>query len=345
MTSRDTIVSTTDEEFDSLGLRVGVRTGSLSDERLRYINQLGVEDIFVNPTSGGPDSPPGITLTNDHVPSVQELIRARNRIEDAGIRLTGIHSVTGPLYEKIALGEDGAERQLQNYERLVRNAGTAGIPIVGYQWAPGGVYRTSATRRIRGGAKATAYDHDDYAETETESRLTEAEFWDNYRQFLKRVVPAAEDVGVRLAIHPADPPVVDRFEGVPRIFREREEFRKAMDLVPSDSHGLKLCQGCFSEMGADVADIVREFGERDEIVFVHFRDVVGSVPSFHETFVDEGNYDEYEVMRTLEEVGFSGVVVPDHVPQMEGDTRWGHRARGYTVGYLEALITAARAAN
>ena len=114
-----------------------------------------------------------------------------------------------------------------------------------------------------------------------------------------------------------------------------------MIVVPSDAHGLKLCLGCFSEMrDTDVLNVIKRFGERDEIVFVHFRDVAGTMPRFHETFVDQGNFDEYDAVRTLREVGFSGTLLPDHVPSVEGDTDWGHRGRGWTVGYIEGLLHA-----
>lgn len=91
-------------------------------------------------------------------------------------------------------------------------------------------------------------------------------------------------------------------------------------------------------MGEDVTEVIRRFGERDEIIFIHFRDVVGTVPRFHETFVDKGNFDTASAVRTLFDVGFDGPVIPDHVPEMVGDDDWRHRARGFTVGYLRGVI-------
>ncbi len=156
------------------------------------------------------------------------------------------------------------------------------------------------------------------------------------------MIPVAEAAGVDLALHPVDPPVLESLGGIPRLFRNVENFEKSMDLVPSDNHGLKLCLGCFSQMGEDVTDVIRRFGERDQIVFVHFRDVVGTVPEFHETFVDTGNFDTGDAVRTLHDIGFDGAVIPDHVPKMEGDDDWRHRARGFTVGYLRGVIDTVR---
>jgi mannonate dehydratase len=103
-----------------------------------------------------------------------------------------------------------------------------------------------------------------------------------------------------MALHPADPWTVDRLEGIPRLFRDFESFKHAMTAVPGETHGLKLCLGCFSEMrDADLFEVIEYFGERDEIVFVHFRDVVGTMTRFHETFLNEGNYDEYDAVRKL----------------------------------------------
>ena len=111
-----------------------------------------------------------------------------------------------------------------------------------------------------------------------------------------------------------------------------------MELVPSDNHGLQLCLGTWSEMGADLVKVIEYFGEREEIVYVHFRNVDGTVPEFTETFIDEGNFDPHRVLKKLYDVGFSGMVIPDHVPKVVGDTAWKHRARGHAVGHLQGML-------
>ena len=110
-------------------------------------------------------------------------------------------------------------------------------------------------------------------------------------------------------------------------------------------HGLDFCHGCWSEMhgGAGVLDAIRFFGERGKIFYVHFRDVQGPVEDFTECLLGDGNCDPVQTIRALKEVGFRGFLIPDHVPRMEGDTDWGHRARAWTVGYIQALIAAAEA--
>ncbi|EJN57635.1 mannonate dehydratase [Halogranum rubrum] len=333
-------------------VRVGVRTRSLADARLQFVRQLGATDVFVdhadveeepddfNDRDGGET----LAVGRDRIPTVEELVAARERVEAAGLSLTGIQSLPYSLYGDIMFGRDGSDTALDQITTLIRNLGEAGVPILGYQWNPRGVVPMRTTPvTLRGEAVGTAFDLDELDDPDTlapglDREYTEAEFWDNYERFLETVLPVAEEAGVRLALHPVDPPVLESMGGIPRLFRNVENFERAMDLVPSDNHGLKLCLGCFSQMGEDVEAVLRRFGERDDIVFIHFRDVVGTVPKFHETFVDEGNFHTADVVRTLDDIGYDGVVIPDHVPKMAGDDDWRHRARAFTVGYLRGVV-------
>ena len=337
-------------------VRVGVRTRSLAEPRLRYIKQLGATDIFVDhaDTEEEPDEfndrdgTDTITVGPNQIPSVSELEAARSHIEDAGLSFTGIQSLPYSLYGDIMFDREGATEAIEQIKTLIRNLGEAGIPILGYQWNPRSVVpmRTNPVQ-TRGGAEATAFDYDELDNPDElppgiNREYTEEEFWQYYQRFLEEILPVAEEAGVDLALHPADPPGLESLGGIPRLFRNIENFEKAMDLVPSDNHGLKLCLGCFSQMGEDIPEVIRRFGERDEIVFIHFRDVIGTVPTFHETFVDMGNFETTTVIRTLHDVGYDGPVIPDHVPKMDGDDDWQHRARGFTVGYLRGVIDTVR---
>ena len=335
-------------------MRVGIRTASISEERLRFIKQIGVTDVFLEHSSL--DEEPGefldgsgehtrLVLHEDKIPSSEDLIAARERVETAGLRLSGIHSLPYSLYGPIMFDTDECSDRIQLVKELLANLGEAGIPILGYQWNPRGLVpmRTGHRSDIRGGAHATAFDLDElddpFAVADTVDRAyTETEFWENYERFVEAVIPAAETADVQMALHPVDPPGIEQMGGIPRLFRDVHAFERAMEIVPSDYHGLKLCLGCFSQLGEDIPGLIRRFGERDQIIFVHFRDVVGTVPTFHETFIDEGNFEPLAAIRALDEVGFTGALLPDHVPQIEGDSQWGHRANAYTVGYLRALI-------
>ncbi|EMA37309.1 mannonate dehydratase [Halococcus hamelinensis] len=317
-----------------------------TEERLRFIKQLGVNDVLLNLyqySSNYEHMPDGerMPLSRTGEWSVDDLTTLRERVENAGLRLNAIENVPVSFYGDVMMGGPERDDQLRRLKDRVRNMGAADIPHFGYHWAPAGVWRTG-NDTVRGGASVSAFDAEAADESLTHGReYTESEMWENYEYFLREMIPVAEEAGVKLCLHPSDPPM-ERLGGVPQIARNFENFKRAMDLVPSDNHGLDLCLGCWSEMGADLPAVIRYFGERDELFYVHFRDVEGTIPTFKETFVDEGNYDAYEVLKLLDEVGFDGMMIPDHTPHVEGDSDWEHRGRSFTVGYLRGMLKAMR---
>ena len=324
---------------DSQQMRVGI--GQLRDpsrDQLCFIRQLGVRDVIFNFAGRASDVP----LSGDSSWDVQELVQLRNRVEDAGLRLAAIENVPLDFYEDIMLGGDECEDQLRGMAETVRNLGRADIPILGYNWMPNLVWSSSRTYPVRGGAEARAYDHEQlkHAPLTHDREFSEAELWKNYEQFLEHIIPVAEEAGVTMCVHPDDPPVTS-LGGIPRLFRNFDNYKRAMNIVDSPNHGVEFGLGVFSEMGEDVIEVIEYFGERDEITYIHFRDVAGTVPRFHETFLDEAesNYDEWDVLQTLDQVGFSGVMIPDHVPTMSCEDSWA-AGRGYTVGYLKGMLKA-----
>ena len=322
-----------------------------SDERLRFIRQLGVEDVILWGTTFG--APSGTRA--DEI-DAGELAVMKRQIEAHGLRLFGVETLPAQWYDRIIM--EGSAEQLAHFQNSIRAVAAAGVRVLGYNWFLHGVWRTSFTAELRGGARGTAFDLEHTREAGlTHGRVfSEDDFWRNYARFLEAVLPVAEREGVTLALHPNDPPV-ESIGGVPFLFRNRENFQRAMNLVPSAHHGLTLCLGCWSEMGENIPEVIRDFASK--IVYVHFQAVRGSVPCFHETFIDEGDYggfDAWQVLRTLREIGFGGVMIPGHVPVMEGDAEWrtgesysgtpyqhpmgGYRARAYTVGYLKGMLRA-----
>jgi len=301
----------------------------LSDERLQFIKQLGVDDVLLNTP----------VLPGETHWEFMDLLHLRMRCEDAGLGLAAIENVPRKFYEKVMLGLPGRDEQIEYMATTIRNIGRAGIPILGYNWMPNGVWRTSRTTPGRGGAKVTSFD----MELAQNAPLFHGrvyvgdELWANYEYFVKAIIPVAEEADVKLALHPDDPPV-ESLGGIARIFRNFEGFKRAMEIGDSPMHGLDFCHGSWSSMGPGVIETIRYFGERGKIFYVHFRDVQGSVPKFQECFVNEGNSDMFEVMKTFKEAGFTGFLIPDHVPHMVGDTPWGHRGRAYAIGYMTALL-------
>jgi mannonate dehydratase len=128
--------------------------------------------------------------------------------------------------------------------------------------------------------------------------------------------------------------------GIARLFWNQEGLQRAFEIAPSRNHGLDLCLGTWSETGANVLETIEHFGGQDRIVYIHFRDVQGSVPKFQECFLGEGNLDPFEVMMTLKRIGFTGFILDDHTPRIVDDTVWCHRGRAHETGYLQGLLAA-----
>ena len=158
------------------------------------------------------------------------------------------------------------------------------------------------------------------------------------------VVPVAEESGVKLAMHPCDPPL-SPIRGIGRIMTSPENFQRLIDLVPSPNNGLTFCQGCFTEMGVDIAATIHDFGKQGKIFFSHFRNLNGTAAKFTEQFHDDGQQDMYVAMKAYYDAGVEGSIRPDHAPTMEGDDNshpgyalQGRRlAGGYRRGLMEAI--------
>jgi mannonate dehydratase len=287
------------------------------------------------------------------------------KCQEYNLTLEAIENVPIHFYQKAMLGLPGRDEQIEYYQTTIRNIGRAGIPILGFHWMPNSVWRTDRMSPGRGGAGCTKFDMaavdqasgpsgirgfvaktDERAEAiavmEAEEEIvTEEQMWENYVYFIQAVLPVAEEAGVRLALHPDDPPV-PMLGGVGRIFREPAGFKRAYKLNPdSPAWGLDLCLGCCSEMPGGketVREMIEFFGRRSKIFYIHFRDVQGIVPNFQECFLGEGNYDPAEIILLLREVGFNGFMLDDHVPHMDDDTEWNHRGRAHAIGYMQGLL-------
>ncbi len=303
----------------------------LTDEMIAFIKQLGADDFLMNTPK----------LPGDKQWEYEDLKALKERAEAGGLRLMALENVPVSFYDKAMLGLPGRDEQIGHMQTTIRNMGKAGIPILGYHWMPNRVWRTPEPAVLRGGARGTRFNLEEHDPNElTHGRVfTADEMWANYEYYLARILPVAEEAGVKLALHPDDPPV-ESLGGVARIFRNFEGFQRAMETFPSPYHGLDFCMGCWSEMGGHnyVINAIRHFGERGQIIYVHFRDVQGTVPCFNECFIDQGNVDHFEAMKTLKEVGFTGFMIDDHVPHMVEDTPWGHRGRAYAIGYMAAML-------
>ena len=318
-------------------MRPALGLHDLSEDNLTWARQIGVRDLVVV-------QPDGLSvdgLTYDYT----RLIQLKTRIENAGLRIAAIQNIPTSWYDKILWGLDGREEQLQNYCQTIDNVGRAGIPILHYNFHAIRVWRTSRHTRDRGGALVTSYDHAlmENAPPEGGRELGYEELWQNFELFLKRIMPVAEKAGVKMALHPDDPPVTP-IAGAACLFIDVPAFQRVLDMAPSPSNGLLFCQGCYMEMlGSKVFDAIRHFGRQGKIFYVHFRNVAGQMPSFRETFIDSGDLNMFEAIKVYQEIGYNGVMIPDHLPHIINDTPLGHQSNAYAIGYMRGIMQAAGA--
>ena len=314
----------------ALGMR------DLSEENLTYARQIGVRDIVAV-------SPDGLSI-DGHTYDYSRLVQLKTRVENAGLRIAALQNIPTAWYDKILWGLDGRDEQLNNYCQTIDNVGRAGIPIMHYNFHAIRVWRTSRHTRDRGDAHVTSYDHALMENAPAErGELGYEELWDNFEYMIKRIMPAAEKAGVKMALHPDDPPVTP-IAGAACLFVDVPAFQRVIDMVPSESNGLLFCQGCYTEMmGKNVFDAIRHFGRQGKIFYVHFRNVAGEMPNFRETFIDSGDIDMFEAIKVYKEVGYEGVMIPDHLPHMINDTPFGHQSNAYAIGYMRGIMKAAGA--
>ncbi len=312
-------------------MKIALVLNPFSDENLRLATQLGVEDIVAGLPAG----------------DYTELAMFKSRIEDVGLRLSVIEGAT--RIDEAVAGTAGRDQQIEEFKQALGKIGAAKIPVVCYNfmiWKPGlGVVRTSYTTRERGGAWVSSFDASllEGAPPVEGAPTRDEEVWDHLEYFLTRVIPAAEEAGVKLAMHPDDPPMSLR--GCARIMRSVEHFDRLVNIVKSPCNGITFCQGCFSEMGADIPATIRRFA--DQIHFVHFRDVQGTLPKFAESFHDNGKTDMLEAMKTYQQIGYKGVMRPDHAPYLDGagdpgpTNGYSMMGKIFAVGYMRGLMEAA----
>ncbi|MHB1415375.1 MAG: mannonate dehydratase [Chloroflexota bacterium] len=301
-------------------------------ETLAFLKQLGFDEVLLSlyrATTPGTDR-----LEESHI------YRLCDSCRRAGLSVAALEHVPFKFYGKAMLGLPGRDEQIENYCGVVRAASRAGVPVLGIHWMPSGVCRTAPAAPIRGGALAPAFAQDelDGATLTFDRQYSPEEMWADFAYFMRAVLPVAEEVGVKLALHPNDPPV-PVIGGVPQLFHNFAAFRRALDEFPSDALGLDFCQGTWAEMpDVDLFQAIRHFVTRRKVLYVHFRNVRGRVPRFTETFVDEGDVDMLAALKVYKECGFDGFFIDDHVPAMAGDSAWGHRAHAYAAGYIRALL-------
>ncbi|MBQ0268465.1 mannonate dehydratase [Providencia huaxiensis] len=348
-------------------LGFGLYRHMLNDEHYAFAKQCGATHIVVhmvdyfnsNERFSRSDQPIGDndgwgTAIGD-VWTVDELVKIRDQMQKFGLTFYAIENFDPCHWDDILFDGPKKLEQLEVVKNIIRNVGKAGIPVFGYNFSLAGVAGRVIENKARGGAQTVGLsginedilepmpdnmawnmkinNHSDGYRPET----TTEQLWERLTWFLNHIIPVAEEAGVRLAAHPDDPPL-EFVRGQPRLVNQPHLYQKLLDIKPSKSNALEFCLGTIAEMSeGNVYEAVQHYASQDAMAYVHFRNVKGKVPHYHETFIDEGDIDMLKVLTILKENNYTGVLIPDHTPQMSCGAPW-HAGMAYAMGYMQALL-------
>jgi mannonate dehydratase len=295
----------------------------INSENLDFYKAIGIDGLSIN----------GLPVVNDDS-NAEDIKRMVDFVESYGLKIYDMRWSV-PDWCAITNGHENRNQQIEACIKAIRIIGSAGVPFCGYTFMSIGHFRT-ASADGRGGAKYSTFSLEEFNKTNPEQQLTISKeaLWENIEYFLKRVLPVAEESGIRLALHPDDPPIDVSLGCAPRIIISPENYQKVFDLVPSASNAMLFCQGCFAEMGVDVENAIKHFGSNKKICMVHFRNIRGNPLDFVETFIDEGDVDMYKTMQIYRDVGFNGPFLVDHIPSIPQTLA----SKAFAVGYIRATI-------
>lgn len=346
-------------------LGLGLYRRMLTADNFRFARQAGcthivahLVDYFQQGTLHGTDGSRNWGVTRAELWSEEELRDLKRSIQAEGLELEAIENFDPAFWHDVILDGPRKREQMEGLKTLVRRLGRVGIPVMGYNFSLAGVWGHVEGPFARGGAVSVAFlGPDGPAETPIPAgqvwnmvydpdapaaavpAVTHDELWQRVADFLRELVPVAEECGVRLAAHPDDPPM-PTLRGTPRLVYQPRMYQRLLDLAPSSSNALEFCLGTLQEMTeGDVYEAVDRYSRQGALAYVHFRNVRGKVPRYHEVFVDEGDLDMLRVLHILHRNGFDGVIIPDHTPQMTCPAPW-HAGMAYALGFMKAAMRA-----
>lgn len=289
----------------------------------------------------------------NHLWTVEELRGIKKQIENAGLVWEAIENFDPAHWSDVLLDGPRKRQQLEGLKQMIRAVGEAGIPIIGYNFSIAGVAGRITGPFARGGAISVGMDgpldepipngmvwnmiYDAHAPSGYQPKATPEQLWHRLEDFLNECLPVAEEVGVRLAAHPDDPPL-STVRGQPRLVYRPDLYQKLIDINTSPSNQLECCVGTLAEMpDGDVYEAVDRYSAQNRIAYIHMRNVRGKVPHYKETHIDEGDIDVLRVLRILKANNFEGIIIPDHAPQLTCDAPW-HAGMAFAAGYLSACL-------
>jgi mannonate dehydratase len=349
---------------------LGLYRHQLTPDNFKFANQVGAGQIVVHLENYMAAEPDGkVRLSRGEADGwgqasdgywTYETFRALiDRLGEYGLKLAAIENFAVSQWSDVLLAGPRRDEQIEGMKRMIRDAGRAGVPCFGYNFSIAGVWGWVRGPFARGGAMSVGFDADAIDLNEpipdgmvwnmryragrpgvTVAPVSADEIWQRAAYFLNEMLPVAEQAGVRLAAHPDDPPM-EGLRGAARFVNQPASYDRLIALNPSPANTLELCLGSLQEMrGGDIYDAVDRYARSGRIGYIHFRNVVGKVPRYHEVFVDEGDIDMVRIMRILKANGWQGVLIPDHTPELECAAPW-HAGMAYAIGYMRALLATA----
>nr|WP_182448635.1 mannonate dehydratase [Clostridium sp. OM04-12AA] len=268
-----------------------------------------------------------------------------DRLDKFGLTCTDAGNVGIYKSPAIHLGLPGRDEAIERFNDFNRVLAKAGIHIGYMTWEPNKVLTSKwAVGEYTRGAVARIVDIDDLAKRPyTHGRLyTKEEMWDNFKYFLDRVLPVCEDIDMKLALHPNDPPV-DCLCGISNLITSSADYKHAFELAGNSPYlGMKMCIGCWLEGGENFGNVLEDikyFVENKKVLCVHFRNVSSPMPQFEETLLEDGYMNMYEIMKAFVKADYDGVLHADHVPLWGTGVGTGGSTTAwtYSMGYIKAL--------
>jgi mannonate dehydratase len=348
---------------------LGLYRHMLTTDNLRFARQAGATHIVAHlvdyfssgpriPTSVARQSGWGTTRRVGQPWTLDEIAGIKRMVEGEGLTLHGIENLDPGHWYDVLLDGPRRDEQLEGVLDSIRLLGELGIPCLGYNFSIAGVWGHLRGPYARGEAESLFVDlerigkqpevplgqvwnmtFDESAPDGTIGKVTAEEVWSRYEYFLTSAVPAAEAAGVRLCAHPDDPPIRE-LRNTARVLTSPDAMQRLLDFIPSPCNALDFCQGTVSEMpDHDIYETIARFVSQGRVGYVHFRNVVGRIPRYHEVFLDEGYVDMLRALRTYAAHGFDGVLLPDHTPHMTCDASW-HAGMAFAFGYMSAALRA-----
>lgn len=348
-------------------LGLGLYRHMLTQDNYRFARQAGATAIVAHlcdyfaegpriPTTG--EQGWGLAGRGLEIWEPENLLALKQAINAEGLELAAVENLDPMLWHDVLLDGPRKAEQLETVKHIIRAFGEVGIPILGYNFSIAGVWGHVEGPYARGGAASVAFlgpdgppetpipngmvwnmIYDPDAPPGTVGTVTPEQLWQRLDDFLAAVLPVAEEAGVQLALHPDDPPM-PTLRGTARLVYQPSLYQKLLEMRPSPANKLEFCIGSLAEMTeGDIYDVIDTYSRQDAIAYVHFRNVRGKVPRYHEVFVDEGDVDMLRAIRILHANGYDGVLIPDHTPQMTCAAPW-HAGMAFALGYMRAAIQA-----